>query len=227
VARNQSARKERKRSKEKSKTMKLPTHEQAESYFVKYKVPANIRLHCQTVNKLALFLAKELKKAGEDVDVEIIDRLSLLHDVFKAVVIKDLRPDPVFKSNPTEEEITFWAGMKEKYAGMYETGMFAAVFQEEYPEFCNLVTNYGSHDQPTSTKSREEQIVHYADWRVFVDDIIPLQERIDDLRIRYAAKIEAAGVELWDIRVKDEFAVEASICTKINIPPENLKERAQ
>jgi hypothetical protein len=206
MARSQSRRKERKRSKKKWNSQV----ERKQKHIFK------------NTKSLVTLLA-----TGEEIDLEIVDRLSLLHDIFKAVVIKELKADPKFKSNPTEEQIHFWNKMKERYKGMYETGMFCAIFQDDYPEFCSLINNYGNHKQLTSEKAREQQIVHYADWRVFVDEIIPLQERIDDLRIRYASKIEAAGLEGWNKRVLDEFTVESSICTKINILPEDLKERIQ
>jgi hypothetical protein len=207
--------------------MELPTNEQCELYFEQYHVPSNIKLHCHTVNKLAVFIATKLKEQGEEVDLDVVDRLSLLHDIFKAIVIRPLKEEPKFKCNPTEEQIKFWEDMQKKYPQMHETTLFCAIFQNDFPEFCTLMKSYGEHDMLTSAKRREEQIVHYADWRVFVDEIIPLKQRIDDLFIRYEAKIMNSGKELWDKRVTDEFAVEGDICDKINIRPEDLREIIQ
>ncbi len=204
--------------------MKLPDRKTSEVYFVLYKVPKNIIMHCKKVNEVAIFLAKRLKDAGEDINMDVVDRLSLLHDLFKAVVIKNLSTDPLFKFSPTEEEVTFWKKMQKKYNDMHETAMFCSIFQGDFPEFCTLMKSYGGHDYNilTSQKSREEQIVHYADWRVFVDKIIPLKQRMDDLFIRYNKKITDAGIDFWKRRVEDEFLVERDICNNINIDPLDL-----
>jgi len=207
--------------------MKLPTREEAESYFETYNVPENIMLHCFTVNKVALFLAEKLKAKGEHIDIDIVDRLSLLHDIFKAIVIHNLKKDQRFKSTPTKEQIRYWETMKKKYPRMHETQVFCVIFENDYHDFCKLMQNYGKHDIFTSEKSREEQIVHYADWRVFVDDIIPLQKRVDDLFIRYNDKIMKKGKDIWDKRIADEFATEASIFAKLDILPEDLRGAVQ
>lgn len=203
--------------------MKLPTRKQAEKYFEDFHVPDNIKQHCFVVNKVAVFLAEKLKASGETIDLEIVDRLSLLHDLFKPLVIK-IEKDIKFKSYPTEKQKEFWKKMQEKYKGMHETEVFAAIFGRIFPEFSELVLHYGDHNIFTSEKSREEQIVHYADWRVYLDRIISLKERTDDLFIRYKKKIMAHpdGKSQWEKRVADEFAVEESICSRIKIKPDEL-----
>ncbi len=47
------------------------------------KVPQNIVEHILIVNKVAVFLAKKLKEAGVDINVELVDTGSMLHDVAK------------------------------------------------------------------------------------------------------------------------------------------------
>lgn len=206
--------------------MKLPTRQQAEQYFEKFQVFDNIKNHCATVNKVAVFLAKKLQQRGEKIDVELVDRLSLLHDLFKAIVIKNLGSDPQFKCHPTKEQIEFWKTMQTKFSGRHETELFHELFQKEFPEFAALMLHYGCHDIPTTEKSREEQIVHYADWRVFLDTIVSLKERTDDLYIRYKKKIGTSeeNKTQWEKRLADEFAVEKSIFDKLDITPEDLKE---
>lgn len=209
--------------------MKLPTRQQAEHYFEKFQVFDNIKNHCATVNKVAVFLAKKLQQSGEKIDLELVDRLSLLHDLFKAIVIKNLCPDPKFKCNPTKEQTEFWKTMQTKFSGRHETELFYEIFKKEFPEFAALMLHYGNHDILTSEKSPEEQIVHYADWRVFLDTIVSLKERTDDLYIRYKKKIGISeeNKTQWEKRLADEFAVEKSIFEKLDITPEKLSEAIQ
>lgn len=206
--------------------MKLPSREQAEEYFEDFHVPNNIKQHCLLVNKVAVFLAEKLKAKAEHLDLDIVDRLSLLHDLFKAIVIKDLGPDPHFKCYPTEKQKVFWKEMQQKWQGKHETEVFAEIFQDVFPEFCDLMSHYGDHHIFTSQKSQEEQIVHYADWRVYLDTIVSLKERTDDLFVRYNKKIMTRhdGKKVWEKRIADEFAVEKSIFSKIKMQPEELAE---
>ncbi len=209
--------------------MKLPSRQQAEYYFVGYHVPDNIRDHCYMVNKVAVFLAKKLHGDGEEINLDLVDRLSLLHDLFKAMVIKNLAPDPKFKCYPTKEQREFWEHMQIKFAGKHETVVFYEVFKKDFQEFATFMAHYGDHNVPTSKKSREEQIVHYADWRVYLDSIVSLKERTDDLYIRYKKKIgtTAENKKHWEKRLADELAVEESLFKKLDILPEELTEAIQ
>ncbi len=206
--------------------MRLPTREQAEAYFDDFHVPDNFKNHCFLVNKAAVFLAEELKAVGEHIDLDLVDILSLLHDLFKPAALEKFETDPHFKCYPTKRQIEFWEEMKKKYKAKHETALFAEVFQDEFPNFAKLMLHYGNHDIFTSKKSREEQIVHYADWRVHCDTIVSLKDRTDDLLIRYQKKIEGnnGGLALWQNRVADECAVEFSIFHKLKIKPEQLAQ---
>ena len=141
----------------------------------------------------------------------------------KAVALKRLDKNPVFKSDPTDEEIVMRKQLKQKYLNKHETQITSSLVRKDYPAFADSIEQEGNSAIFTSKKRLEEQIVHYADWRVFVDDIIPLQQRIDDLFKRYNEKIMARGLEIWKKRVADELAVEKQIFNKLAIKPGDLK----
>lgn len=65
--------------------MNIPTKEKCYELFAKYKTPKNIISHLEGANKVAVFLAKKLKEAGVDIDVELVDAASLLHDIIREV----------------------------------------------------------------------------------------------------------------------------------------------
>ncbi len=202
--------------------MKLPSKEYCKQLFDDYKVPKNIRLHCEKVNQIAVFLSEKLVEVGQKLDVELVDRLSLLHDLMKAVALKQLDKNPTFKSDPTVAELKMREKLLQQYKGMHETQITSSILKHEFPEFAKIIENEGNSAIFTSQKSFEEQIVHYADWRVFVDDIIPLQQRIDDLLKRYNDKIISRGLDIWQKRAADEFMVEKRIFQKLSIKPEDL-----
>lgn len=58
-----------------------PTREECYQLFRKYCTPENVVHHCETVNHVAVFLASKLKAKGIAIDVEIVDKASLLHDI--------------------------------------------------------------------------------------------------------------------------------------------------
>lgn len=205
--------------------MKLPTREQSEQYFETYFVFDNIKAHCFKTNKVAVLIARKLVQAGEKINCELVDRLSLLHDLLKPVVIKNLAADESFKCHPTPEQITFWKTMQAKYPDKHETEVFYEEFKALFPEFAALMLHYGDHDIFTSEKSREEQIVHYADWRVHTDTVISLKKRTDDLFQRYNKKIMSHSLAKlqWNKRVADECAVEKSLFQKLDIVPSDVE----
>lgn len=59
----------------------LPTRNQCYELFEKYETPEKVITHCETVNKVARCLASRLKDAGILVNVALVDRASLLHDI--------------------------------------------------------------------------------------------------------------------------------------------------
>ena len=93
--------------------MNIPSREECLKLFEKYHVPENIQLHCKTVNKVGVFLAKLLKEKEVEVDIDLVDRLTLTHDLMKANSF-ELIEEPEFKCYPTEEQIVFWREFREK-----------------------------------------------------------------------------------------------------------------
>jgi len=63
--------------------MNLPTHEQCIEILDEHEVPENVRKHCFSVNKVAVFLALKLKQKGIEINIDLVDRASLLHDLDK------------------------------------------------------------------------------------------------------------------------------------------------
>jgi uncharacterized protein len=59
----------------------LPSSRKATSLLKKAGCPPNVIKHCKTVSKLAVNIAKKLKKKGIPVDVELVRIGGLLHDI--------------------------------------------------------------------------------------------------------------------------------------------------
>ena len=141
--------------------VKLPTREECYNILEEYNVPRNIVRHCEIVNKVSVFLAKKLKESGLDVDVDLVDRASLLHDLDKLQTLENGEHGLL-----TEDILT-----KKSYPML---GKVAKQHRFKY-----------IHDPYLSW---EAKIVNYADTRVLNDKIISIKERLADLRKRYKVK---------------------------------------
>ena len=198
--------------------MKLPTEQQCLDLFAEYQVFHNIIKHCQKVQQVSLFLAQELQKSGEPLDIELVSRLALLHDLFKAVTIKDLKPTKHHPYQPTAEEIAMWEKLRAKYSGKYENEIAYEILQEDYPEFSLALKHEG--DPQYDQKSPEEALVHYTDARVLKENIVTLQERFI-----YLKEVYPKDEKYWGTINTKIVAYEQKLFSKLPFSPEQLKQR--
>ncbi len=198
--------------------MKLPSREECEELFRQYKVPGNIREHCERVAEVAVFIAKNM---DIDVNIDHVERLALLHDLMKHVTLKELKEAPEFKApKPTQEEIAMHQKLRKKYAGMHETDIAYELLKEEYPEFAESIRK----ESKFGDKTWEEKIVGYVDYIVFLTDIIGLEARFSDLEKRYS-KLTAEKIERWKKVKQEKRKIEKEIFEHLPFRPEKLTER--
>ncbi|MEK6968801.1 MAG: HD domain-containing protein [Nanoarchaeota archaeon] len=196
--------------------MKLPTEQQCMDYFRQYCVPKNIVEHCLNVRKVAVFLAKKIQLSGIEVDIEFVNRMALLHDLFKTVTLSELKPNAFYNYNYSEEEIKMWKQLKDKFPNLYEGEIFYLIFKEEFPELAVALRDLSNQ---TEDKSWEETLVHYADGRVLQNEVVTLNKRINYLQKRYNLDLN-----YLEQKKKEMFEIEDKIMQVVNIFPENLAE---
>ena len=199
--------------------MELPTPNQCLDYFFQYKVPYHIKNHCLRVKEVAVFLAKKLAEnsnvsINHNINVELVERLALFHDLFKVATIKDLKPFVHHPEDYSAEEIAMWKELRTQFSGMYEGEVAYAIFKDIFPEFALAVKR--TADPKTKDKTWEERIVHYADWRVVQNQVVTLKQRLDDLKLRYTPR------QSWDNYEELIEADEDKIFSNLNFLPEDL-----
>ncbi|MBT4935587.1 hypothetical protein HOL21_02700 [Candidatus Woesearchaeota archaeon] len=199
-------------------SMNLPTEQECLELFETYKVPQNIREHCISVQKVAIFLAQKLRENGVDINVEFVDRMSLLHDLFKVVVIQNLAPTKFYPHEYSEEEIAMWKHLKEKYPEMHESEALYTFLKEDYPELA--VASLNSSDPLKEDKTVEESVSHYADWRTKDNGVIALDDRMVDLQIRYSR-----DQQYWNKRITIIKREEQKLFEHLPFTPDQLKEQ--
>ena len=61
--------------------MKYPSRKEAINILKRYRVPKNVIKHSLDVEKIAVAIAKQLKKSGNKVDIDLIRVSAILHDL--------------------------------------------------------------------------------------------------------------------------------------------------
>lgn len=194
----------------------LPTHEQCLQYFEDYKVPQNIKDHCIKVMEVSEFLGKKAHKSNLPVNQDLIKSLAILHDLFKMISIKQFGEGDHKEASLTEEQETFWREMRTKYPQKYEGEVAYEIFKNQFPELAVALKNVSNPriENPTW----EELIVHYADTRVFQNNIVTLYQRIE-----YLKKMYPRSDEIWDTYTQKQETNEKKIMATLNLKPETLK----
>ena len=205
--------------------MKIPSITQCYDIFDSYLVPAPIRNHCEQVTKVGMLLGNELKRAGVEINLPLLEAGCLLHDAFKAASLKSLDPKPEWGYYPSEAETVLWADLRERYQGIHETLIVADVFKETFPDFSQFLAMIGSTGNPCYLEGGIElKVLHYADWRVQFVDIVSFDDRLAYLCETYRESWEKHGVS-WDKRYQQEKHLEAEIFTHLSFSPNALKDQ--
>ena len=195
--------------------MNLPAQEQCLNYFEEYKVPENIKRHCLKVQQAAVFLAKRLEQTGININVELVRAASILHDLFKMAGINDPKPNKHHQVTFTREELAMRKTLRKKFPGQHETQIAYEIFKEEFPELAQTLLNEGN---PLLRKRTiEESVIHYADYRIFNNQVVLLEERFAYFKKRYPAP-EGFWSSYLDY-CKEE---ESRIFKSLKIKPEEL-----
>ncbi len=167
------------------KTIALPTREECRALWDHYKTPKHIRRHMEQVNRVAVYLAQRLRRAGKSVNIDLVDRASLLHDTLRVTEWKTLTFE-YFPEAPTAEEIQAWEAQRRSIPShIPHAQVNADLFRDRFPELANVIAVHSISDA-AHLHSWEEKIVHYADRRVSHDRIVTLHERLDEAHQRYA-----------------------------------------
>jgi hypothetical protein len=206
--------------------MKLPALQQCYELFERYKVPGTVRVHCQTVHTVAISLAEQLLAAGYPLNLEIIKPFSLLHDFMKAVVL-DRLDQPPYNYTPTVEEIKRHHQLRQQYAGKSETYVAYLILKEKYPEFAQLFLELEELTRYPLAKVHEEtKFIHYVDWRVLGNKVVPLNERMKYIYQRYGKWIRQQKID-WPASRREQQDYERKIFKLLPYQAEELEQKVQ
>jgi uncharacterized protein len=175
------------------------THARCIKLLKENETPRNIWLHNRKVNSVAMFLAKQFTNKGIELDLESIDKASLMHDIKKYHELSGILKD----MHEIEAEKLFNKLNQTKIANLVGKHKTSALLNK------NLLT-------------WEEKIVFYADKRVLHDKIVSIDERIEDGTKRYKDNHHYTGDEkLISLKMHD---LESQIFKKLGMKPTDINE---
>lgn len=159
--------------------MKLLSRQECLDLMKESGMPQNIFEHSLAVNRVALYLSEQLKKNGVKIDVDLVDRASLLHDLDKHLTFNNGQHGFVAKKMLEEK-------------GFPQIGAFCVSHNLEFP-----LNN--------PFPSLEHKVVFYADKRVNGNKIVSRQERFEYIKDKYGS---GSAHALSNILLCEKFLLE-------------------
>ena len=166
----------------------------------------NILHHCRKVNAIAMFIATKLKEKGEEIDLDLVDIASFLHDVKKA----------------EEVNLKDW-GSHEKRAAEF-------LKAKGYNELACIILKHRSEESVLNGikgMSWEDKLVYYADKRVKHDEVVSAKERMRDGFERYSKLFNNHDfINRHDAINEQLTKIENEIFNKLGLKPEDINEES-
>ena len=160
----------------------LPTRKECLAIIEEHHVPPHIVKHSLTVAKLAVFLAQRLTEKGITVDVNLVDRACLLHDIVRICDFKELDYSR-FEQPVTAEDKAKWQQLRAKYKETPHEYAAYDILKDKFPVLALTIKKHryiGILNKKEKPNTWEEKLVYYADMRVMHDKIVPLKERLTE-----------------------------------------------
>lgn len=202
---------------------RLPTRKECLAILAEYHVPPHIVSHSQTVAKLAVFLGKRLIEKGEAVNIDLLERVGLLHDMMR---VHDFKKSDYerFEQNLPAQVRAKWQRLHEKYESIPHELAAYEILKERYPALALTIKRHRytallhAKDRP---ESWEEKLLYYADMRVMHDKIVPLKQRLAEGHKRNIHVHGSAAQSKINTAKVDPliFQMEKEIFEKIGLDP--------
>ncbi len=201
----------------------LPTRRECFEIIKQCHVPLHIVKHGLAVANLAVFLAQRLKEKNIEVDVDLVDRACLLHDIFRVCDLEESDYSR-FEQIITEQDKAKWQQMKAKYQGLCHEDIAYELLRGKYPELAITIKKHrymAILDEKEKPATWEEKLVYYVDKRVSHNKILPLKERLEEAHKR---NVHLHGTQTQsDINISKVdpliFKLEEEIFSKIDLNP--------
>ncbi|MEJ2672227.1 MAG: HD domain-containing protein, partial [Deltaproteobacteria bacterium] len=178
------------------KSLALPSWTQCLELLDAHGMLPNIREHSFAVLQVARYLGDALTDAGFNLSLPLVEVGALLHDIGKTACLGTMNNHAEYGAEILEE------------LGYPQV---AQVVREHVHLFADIVD---------ARPVREAELVNYADKRVLHDEVVTLEARFADLKVRYGRTPEAlARIQATEIRAR---ALEDKLFAPLALTPAEL-----
>jgi len=210
------------------KKSNLPTRKECQAIIEEHHVPPHIVKHSLAAAKLAVFLAQRLTEKGIAVDVNLVDRACLLHDIVRICDFKELDYSR-FEQTVTAEDKAKWQQLRAKYKETPHEYAACDILKDKFPMRASTIKKHryiGILNKKEKPNTWEEKLVYYADMRVMHDKIVPLEERLTEAHKRNVHFYKTEAQRLSTIAKVDPliYSLEKEIFDEIGLSPLDITD---
>ena len=151
-----------------------------------YRIPPHVQNHINAVTQVAGEVCDNLLEQGAIIDKKNIQQAAQLHDLVRYIDFKGGLERSKFDYEVNNDTWDFWVNMQEKHKGKHHADVVAEILKNKgFSDLGKIIIAHKSRYIFEGFNNTAEKILHYADKRCAHDKIVPLQERIEDLKKRY------------------------------------------
>jgi len=177
----------------------IPSINQCLQMMDKYFMPSHIRDHSMLVARIAMLISSQLDAQGIEISIEKSVSGALMHDIAKFPCIQS-HEDHCSKGKEICKN-------------------------EGFSEIADIVNEHVILRNPIiADQYNEKEIVNYADKRVLHDQVVSLEARMDDIKIRYLPKCPHIDISMFNHHHDICKLVENKLFAKLNFLPQDIPE---
>lgn len=179
--------------------LSLPDRSHVQKWRKNMHLPPHICRHCDAVGAYAEFLAGGLLQRGVLVRPLLLRRAGELHDLLRFLDFRDGLGPPLSSYGPLDRSV--WEEQRARYPSLSHEAACAAFLKAEgYNAVGRVVRTHGVRLPPDGEATLEQKLLFYADKRLKIDELVTLEERFQDFRVRYGDNPKSAG---WYTQARD------------------------
>ncbi|MCF7844421.1 MAG: tRNA (adenosine(37)-N6)-threonylcarbamoyltransferase complex ATPase subunit type 1 TsaE [Kiritimatiellales bacterium] len=174
----------------------LPSSEEVNQWREEAMLQPHIIEHCEVVANFAVRCAEHLKNNGIIVRSLALKRAGQLHDLLRFFDFH-IGTNATYAVASNEAQET-WEKLKQKYPNVgHEEGCSLFLQEQGYSKLAEIITPHGFKTPNPPDMTIEQKLLFYADKRVKLTEVVPLEERFEDFKERYADGKETEFFTKW------------------------------
>lgn len=162
----------------------IPNQKQIREWRRHMRLPRHIGRHSDAVGAYAEFLAGGLLQRGILVRPLLLRRAGELHDLLRFLDFREGQGPSLSSYSTFDRHV--WEEQRVRYPSLSHEAACAAFLEAEgYTAVGRVVRTHGVRLPPDSEVTIEQKLLFYADKRLKMDELVTLEERLRDFRVRY------------------------------------------